>query len=485
MIILFKIKTNSCYDQFNILQYEGMISLNSSLKSFLKDFLTFWKPSLARRITLSFTVFGLVIGYAVFIYLAVRSTNIFIELVSESVGEYQYYISQENVGKNQSELLKFINQRMTNISDAAKVMNIIIPSLKFDLYFQEDRTWLHTFTDEKGSVKSEKIINSVIITSLENAKKKKITTTRRFFYGAKDKVNVKINISPEGGRYTQFISFDFPRMGLLKILHENIFKAIIFFIVLMIVSHSLAHIFSFWLAQPIEKLSHEAETIASGQYERRFTTGRKDEIGKLAEALNTMASRIIDGTKERENILIGILIALTRAIDAKSPWTAGHSERVTKFAEAIGRKIKLSEDQMRVLTISAILHDIGKIAVPEQILDKPGKLTDEEFAVVKKHPQAGADIIASIPSYDKILPGILHHHERWDGTGYPKCVKGEDIPLLARIICIADVYDALTDDRPYRKAWSREQVMRFFEEQKNRMFDSELVDVFFNLPEIQ
>lgn len=462
-----------------------MIQLDSSMKSFFKDFLTFWKPSLARRITLSFTVFGLVIGYAVFIYLAVRSTNTFIELVSESVGEYQYYISQENVSKNQSELLKFIHQRMTNMINAAKVMNVIIPSLKFDLYFQEDGTWQHTFTDENGTVKSGKIIDPVLKKSLENAKKKKITTSRRFFYGAKDKVNVKINISPEEGRYTQLISFDFPRMGLLKILHENIFKAIIFFIVILIVSHSLAHIFSFWLAQPIEKLSHEAETIASGHYERRFTTGRKDEIGKLAEALNTMASRIIDGTKERENILIGILIALTRAIDAKSPWTAGHSERVTKFAEAVGREINLSEDQMRVLTISAILHDIGKIAVPEQILDKPGKLTDEEFAVVKKHPQAGADIIASIPSYDKILPGILHHHERWDGTGYPKGVKGDDIPLFARIICIADVYDALTDDRPYRKAWSSEQVMQFFEEQRSRMFDSELVDVFFNLPEIQ
>lgn len=458
--------------------------MDSSLKSFLIDFLTFWKPSLARRITLSFTVFGLMIGYAVFIYLAVRSTNTFIELVSESVGEYQYYVSQENVSKNQSELLKFINQRMTNMINAAKVMNVMIPSLKFDLYFQEDGTWQHTYTDEKGSVKSEKIIDPVLKKSLENAKKKKITTSRRFFYGAKDKVNVKINISPEEGRYTQFISFDFPRMGLLKILHENIFKAIIFFIVLMIVSHSLAHIFSFWLAQPIEKLSHEAETIASGQYERRFTTGRKDEIGKLAEALNTMASRIIDGTKERENILIGILIALTRAIDAKSPWTAGHSERVTKFAEAIGREINLSEDQMRVLTISAILHDIGKIAVPEQILDKPGKLTDEEFAVVKKHPQAGADIIASIPSYDKILPGILHHHERWDGTGYPKGIQQKNIPLFARIICIADVYDALTEDRPYRKAWSREQVVKFFEEQKGRMFDSELVEIFLTLPEI-
>ena len=191
-----------------------------------------------------------------------------------------------------------------------------------------------------------------------------------------------------------------------------------------------------------------------------------------------MASRIIDGTRERENILIGILIALTRTIDAKSPWTAGHSERVTKFADAIGRGLHLDEDQLRALTISAILHDIGKIAVPEQILDKPGKLTDEEFSVVKKHSRTGADIISSIPSYETILPGILHHHERWDGTGYPQSLRQTDIPLFARIICIADVYDALTEDRPYRKAWSREDVFIFFEEQKGKMFDPDLVDIF-------
>jgi HD-GYP domain-containing protein (c-di-GMP phosphodiesterase class II) len=296
---------------------------------------------------------------------------------------------------------------------------------------------------------------------------------------------VKINISPEEKNYTQIISFDIYRVGALKILRENIYKAVIFFLVLLIISHTLGNIFSYLLARPIEQLSREAEAIASGQYERRFTTGRKDEIGMLAEALNTMASRIIDGTKERENILIGILIALTRAIDAKSPWTVGHSERVTRFTEAIGRGLHLNEHRMRVLTVSAILHDIGKIAVPEQILDKPGKLTDEEFAVVKKHPQAGADIISSIPSYETILPGILYHHERWDGTGYPKGIGGNDISLFARIICIADVYDALTEDRPYRKAWSREQVLQFFEEQKEKMFDPELVDIFMNLPEIQ
>ena len=458
---------------------------DSTFKSALKDFFIFWKPSLARRITLSFTIFGLVIGYAVFIFFAVSSTNTFIKMASDSVQRYLESVSKENMSENQDELLKIIDQRMINLVNEAKAFQGIFPQLKFDLYFQNNGSWRHTYMDEKGAVKSEKISNPAFSKSLEEAKVNRILTSSHFFYGARDTVNVKINISPVGRGYAQIISFDIQRAGFLKIIRENIYKSVLFFSLLLLVSRTLGQIFSSRLARPIEQLSQEAEIIASGQYERRFTSDRKDEIGMLAEALNTMASRIIDGTKERENILIGILIALTRAIDAKSPWTAGHSERVTKFAELIGHGLNLNEDQMRVLTISAILHDIGKIAVPEQILDKPGKLTDEEFAVVKKHSQAGADIISSIPSYGTILPGILHHHERWDGGGYPKGIREKDIPLFARIICIADVYDALTEDRPYRKAWSREEVLNFFEGQKLKMFDSELVDIFLKLPEIQ
>jgi HD-GYP domain-containing protein (c-di-GMP phosphodiesterase class II) len=448
------------------------------LKSILKNFFAVWKPTLSRRLTLSFTIFGLVIGYAVFIFFAVTSTNTFIQLTSDSIQRYLESVSRENMSENQDELLKIIDQRVNSIISEAKAFQGIFPDLKFDLYLQEEGSWKHTYMDEKGIIQSEKISNPAASELLEKARTNRILTSSHFFYGAQDKVNVKINISPPGSGYTQILSFNIQRAGFFKIIRDNIYKSIVFFFLLLLVSRTLGQIFSARLARPIEQLSQEAEIIASGQYERRFTIEHQDEVGKLAQALNSMASRIIDGTKERENLLIGILIALTRAIDAKSPWTAGHSERVTKFAEDIGRNLNLNEDQMRVLTISAILHDIGKIAVPEQILDKPGKLTDEEFTVVKKHPQAGADIISSIPSYETILPGILHHHERWDGAGYPKGIGGKDIPLFARIICIADVYDALTEDRPYRKAWSSEQVLRFFEEQKEKMFDSELVDVF-------
>ena len=374
---------------------------------------------------------------------------------------------------------------MTHIANATKAFQGIFPPMKYSLYFNDGKTWQHTYMNKKGEIHSEKITSAVLAGALEQTKTRKIIQSASLFSGMNSTVSVKINITPVGSDYTQIFTFDVQRQGFLSAFWMNMAKVLLFFLLLLLASRLLGQIFSAWLARPIEQLSREAEIIASGDYERRFTTGRSDEIGRLAEALNTMASRILDSTKEREDILIGILIALTRAIDAKSPWTAGHSERVTKFAEAIGRDLHFNEDEMRALTISAILHDIGKIAVPEQILDKPGKLTDEEFDVIKKHPQTGADIISSIPSYESILAGIVHHHERWDGKGYPRGLSEKDIPLIARIICIADVYDALTEDRPYRKAWSSEQVRHFFEEQRGKMFDSDLVDIFLKLPEIR
>ncbi|MBN1363304.1 MAG: HD domain-containing protein [Syntrophaceae bacterium] len=433
--------------------------------------------------TVSFTVFGMVIGYAVFIYIAISSTNIYIKLAYNSILQYVYSVSREYNTDNQGELLKIIDQRMTNVVNLAKAFEGIFPQLKFDLYFNDGISWQHTYMDEKGVVKSEKITDKLFSQSLEKVRTERILTSSRLFFGAEDKVNVKINVSPSESNYAQIISFNIYRMGFFNFLKKNFFKALIFFILLFLISRILGQIFGSLLARPLENLSQEAEAIASGQYERRFTTGRKDEIGRLAEHLNTMASRIIDGTKEREDIFIGILIALTRAIDAKSPWTAGHSERVTKFSEAIGRGLHLNDDEMRILSISAILHDVGKIAVPEKILNKPEKLSDKELDVGKRHPMAGADIISSIPSYETIVPGILYHHERWDGTGYPTGIKGKDIPLFARIICIADVYDALTEDRPYSKAWNKKRVKHFFETQKGKIFDPELVDVFMKVHE--
>ncbi len=185
--------------------------------------------------------------------------------------------------------------------------------------------------------------------------------------------------------------------------------------------------------------------------------------------------------EDRESLFMGILTALSRSIDAKSRWTAGHSERVASYSERIGKALSLSVEEMRTLSIASLLHDIGKIGVPEHILDKPGRLTNEEFAAIKIHPAKGAEIIGDIPFYDTIKNGILYHHERWNGSGYPSGLAGESIPIHARIMAVADVYDAMTGDRPYRKGMTRSRAEEFFIDNKGAMFDPMLVDVFLEI----
>ncbi len=198
-----------------------------------------------------------------------------------------------------------------------------------------------------------------------------------------------------------------------------------------------------------------------------------DQVGIALQSLRAF--------EEKERLLLGILLALTRTIDAKSKWTAGHSERVAMYSERIGVRLGLNEEEMRTLSFSAILHDIGKIGISERILDKPGKLSDEEYTIIKEHPATGARIISDIPSYESILPGILYHHEHWDGSGYPDGLEGEEIPLTSRIITVADVFDAITADRPYRNGLMGNEALDFMKRQKGALLDSNIVRVFLEI----
>lgn len=444
-------------------------------------FFNFWSPSLGRRLTVSFTIFGLVIGYFAIIYMTIASTSTFIHATTDMIRQQITALSKTDPGGDT--ILTFINQKRGDIAGAARLIHGISPRSNFELYYRDvNKSWQRIYAAPDGIFRSEPVLSGHMKHSLEETLREKIVTSSPLFYGKEDNVHVNIDMPIKESRNAYVVSFNVNRPGILTIIKNRLGKFALFTMLILVASHTLGHLFSFWLARPIVKLSREAAIIASGHYDHRFTIKERDEVGILAESLNSMSSRIIATGKEREDLLIGILIALTRAIDAKSQWTAGHSERVTRYTEEMGRFLQFNEEQMRVLSIAAILHDIGKIAVAEQILDKPGKLTDEEFDEIKKHPWAGTIIISSIPSYGTILSGILYHHERWDGTGYPEGLKGENIPLYARIICIADVYDALTADRPYRKAWNREQTLLFFEEQKEKMFDPQLVDIFKAIP---
>ena len=182
--------------------------------------------------------------------------------------------------------------------------------------------------------------------------------------------------------------------------------------------------------------------------------------------------------EDLQQLIVGTITSLVAAIDAKSPWTNGHSARVTKYAVELGREMGLKEHDLESLRLSALLHDVGKIGTYDIVLDKPGKLTEEEFELVKKHPRKGAKILAPIKQLIDVIPGVLHHHERYAGKGYPDGLKGEDIPLQARILCVADSYDAMTADRPYRTASGKDYAMSELKRGSGTQFDPEVIAVF-------
>lgn len=185
--------------------------------------------------------------------------------------------------------------------------------------------------------------------------------------------------------------------------------------------------------------------------------------------------------KDVEELFLGIVKTLSIAIDAKSPWTSGHSERVTRIALDIGRELGLKEQELKELELAGLLHDIGKLGTYEAILDKPGKLTEEEMNVMKQHPGKGVDILLPLRQMHNIIPAIKYHHEWFDGRGYPEGIKGQEIPLSARILAVADTVDAMGADRPYRKGRAPEVIIEEMKRCSGTQFDPAVVEAFLRL----
>ena len=198
------------------------------------------------------------------------------------------------------------------------------------------------------------------------------------------------------------------------------------------------------------------------------------------------ASFLIENMALYENIyenLFSALYAFVETIEARDPYTKQHSVRVTSYAVSIAKAIGCSQDEIDVLNVSGNLHDIGKIGIPDNILLKPGRLTDGEYEVIKRHPSIGSNIIGHFSMWTDEQRIIKHHHERWDGRGYPDRLKGEKIPFLSRILSVADVYDALTSDRSYRKKMQDGVALKIIMENAGDQFDPKVVDVFLKLYE--
>lgn len=222
--------------------------------------------------------------------------------------------------------------------------------------------------------------------------------------------------------------------------------------------------------------------------------GRKEKLDAIAAGVTDFLSKPFDGEEllARIRALVRlkrftdvfeesreVIVALAGTIDARDPYTAGHSERVSYYGELLGRKVGVSEDDRQTLHYGGLFHDIGKIAVRDAILLKPGTLTPEERMEIQRHPVVGRNLLGHMRTLEAAMPVVYHHHERCDGSGYPEGLAGDDIPLLARITTVADVYDALTTVRPYRGAMTRAQALEVMDgEMRKGWLDAELFPLF-------
>ena len=232
------------------------------------------------------------------------------------------------------------------------------------------------------------------------------------------------------------------------------------------------------ITNPLQVLTQSSRALARGDFSQRVNLLSRTEIGELANTFNTMSDeleRFVADLKraaeENRELFMGSIQMLAGAVDEKDPYTRGHSDRVTRYSLLIAKEMNLSEEFIEILRISAQLHDVGKIGIEDHILKKPGALTEEEFEVMKTHTTKGANILRPVTQLAEMLPGIELHHEALDGRGYPYGLQGDQIPLLARVIAVADTFDALTTTRPYQQAHTSEQTLQIIKNLAGKRLD--------------
>jgi putative nucleotidyltransferase with HDIG domain len=214
----------------------------------------------------------------------------------------------------------------------------------------------------------------------------------------------------------------------------------------------------------------------SRSFDRELTvTGSSLEVDALTQTFNTMMRTISEAQAETRSAYVGAIRALALALDARDPYTAGHSERVSAISVAVGRQMGLDEEDLDVLRLGALLHDIGKIGISDNVLRKPDGLTHEEFELIKEHPGLGARILRTVPFLAPHLPIVELHHERPDGRGYPYGLTTEQTPVLARIVHVADAFDAMTSARAYRPARGSSEAVTELWRCAGTQFDAEVV----------
>ena len=238
-----------------------------------------------------------------------------------------------------------------------------------------------------------------------------------------------------------------------------------------------------YMTSPLLRLVAAAKRIAAGDFSTRVETNNMTEIGTLGETFNLMTDKVEEqiaglakAAEENRELFVGTVKALAAAIDGKDKYTRGHSERVSRISVAIGKRMGMPPDELETLRISALLHDVGKIGIDDAILKKPAALTDEEFEIMKTHPMKGYKIMSQIPAMKEFLPGMVMHHEMVNGKGYPHGLSGDQIPLQAKIVSVADTFDAMTIDRPYSKGMDLQAALERLRSFVGTRYQSEVVE---------
>jgi putative nucleotidyltransferase with HDIG domain len=259
-------------------------------------------------------------------------------------------------------------------------------------------------------------------------------------------------------------------------------QALAFVSVVILSAILVGYFFAVGISGPIRGLAASTRAISRGEFHQRSPVRGASEISELAENFNKMAGdieeyieRLKEAAEENRELFIGSIRMLAAAIDEKDPYTRGHSGRVAKYSMLIGQELGLSSEELDKLRIAALLHDVGKIGVEDRVLKKPGSLTPEEFGLMKQHTVKGANIMRPVSQLKEMLPGIELHHEHMDGRGYPYGLQGNQIPMMARIIGVADTFDAMTTNRPYQSAMDLEFALDRIRALTGSKFDAVVV----------
>ena len=254
--------------------------------------------------------------------------------------------------------------------------------------------------------------------------------------------------------------------------------------VLMILLSLLVGIFAAkFITKPIDQLTRTARSIAQRDFTQRADVRSRTEIGELAETFNQMADDIQHyigdlqaASVQNRQLFMDSIEMIAAAVDAKDPYTKGHSGRVSQYSVMLAKELGLPEEEISKVRVSATLHDVGKIGVEDRVLKKPGVLTNEEFEIMKRHTVMGYEIVRQVKQLEEMLPGIRWHHEALNGKGYPDGIRGDEIPLLVRIISVADTFDAITTDRPYQAGRDFPQAIEILQKHAGSKYDPIIVD---------